>query len=186
MGQEPSEIRHEIEETRDRMGDTVDALTSKANVGQRVKSSLGEQTEKVRTQMQSTASQVNDATPGTADVREGAQRAVGVAQRNPLGLALGGVAAGFLVGMALPSTRIEDKHIGSAADELKDRAVEGGQEALEKGKQVAQDVVETAKDSAQDAVASAEDSPKETGEPPQGVSGAGETGSDRPVGVRSS
>jgi len=71
---------------------------------------------------------------------------------------LGGLAAGFLVGMALPSTRVEDERIGPVSDEIKDRARESGQEALDRGKQVAQDVAETAKDSAQDVVDTARDS----------------------------
>ncbi len=158
MGQEPSDIRVDIENTRDRMGDTVDALTSKANVGQRVKNSVTDRKDRVMRQMQGTASQVNDATPDTSDVREGAQKAVGVAQENPIGLALGGLAAGFLVGMALPSTRVEDERIGPVSDEIKDQARESGQEALDRGKQVAQDVAETAKDSAQDVVDTARDS----------------------------
>jgi hypothetical protein len=101
--------------------------------------------------MQGTASQVNDATPDASDVREGAQQAVGIAQENPLGLALGGVAAGFLIGMALPSTKIEDERVGPMADEVKHRALETGQEAVERGKQVAQDVAQAAGESAQDA-----------------------------------
>ena len=69
---------------------------------------------------------------------------MGVAQSNPLGLAIGSVAAGFLVGMLLPSTRVEDERIGSMADDVKAHATEVGQEAIEHGKDVAKEVAESA------------------------------------------
>jgi hypothetical protein len=160
MGEETSRIREEIEETRGRMGDTVDQLAHKANVGARVKESVADKRDRLKQQMQGTASRVSDATP---DVREGAEQAVGIAQENPLGLALGGVAVGFLVGMAIPSTRIEDERVGPMADEVKQRAVETGQEAVERGKQVAQDAAEAATESAQEAAANVKETVQESG-----------------------
>ena len=62
-------------------------------------------------------------------------------------LAVGAVAVGFLAGMLIPSTRVEDEKLGSMSDEVIERAKETGQEALERGKQVAQDAAETAKES---------------------------------------
>lgn len=48
MGKDPSEIRREIEETRMRMGDTVEALGYKANVPERVKDAVNDRVETVR------------------------------------------------------------------------------------------------------------------------------------------
>jgi len=160
MGEETSRIREEIEETRGRMGDTVDQLAHKADVGARVKESVADKRDRLKEQMQGTAARVSDATP---DVREGAQQAVGTAQENPLGLALGGVAVGFLVGMAIPSTRIEDERVGPMADEVKHRAIETGQEAVDRGKQVAQDAAEAATESAQEAAANVKQTVQESG-----------------------
>jgi hypothetical protein len=160
MGEETSRIREEIEQTRGRMGDTVDQLAHKADVGARVKESVADKRDRLKQQMQGTAARVSDATP---DVREGAEQAVGVAQENPIGLALGGIAAGFLVGMALPSTRIEDERVGPMADEVKHRAVETGQEAVERGKQVAQDAAEAATESVQDATENVKETVRESG-----------------------
>jgi len=67
-----------------------------------------------------------------------------VAERNPLGLAIGGAAVGFIAGLLAPSTRMEDEHIGATADEVKSTAAEAGREALDRGKQVVQDAGETA------------------------------------------
>jgi ElaB/YqjD/DUF883 family membrane-anchored ribosome-binding protein len=160
MGEETSRIREEIEETRGRMGETVDQLAHKADVPGRVKESVAEKRDRLKQQMQGTAARVSDATP---DVREGAQQAVGIAQENPLGLALGGVAVGFLVGMAIPSTRIEDERVGPMADEVKHRAIETGQEAVDRGKQVAQDAAEAATESAQEAAANVKETVQESG-----------------------
>jgi hypothetical protein len=76
------------------------------------------------------------------------------AERNPLGLAIGGAAVGFVAGLLAPSTRIEDERIGPMADELKATAAETGKEALERGKSVAQEAsaaaIETAKEVGQE------------------------------------
>ena len=90
---------------------------------------------------------VGDATPDTEQVKQQARRAKSVAQENPLGLAVGAVAVGFLAGMLIPSTRVEDEKLGEMSDDVIERAKQTGQEALERGKQVAQDAAETAKDS---------------------------------------
>jgi hypothetical protein len=57
-----------------------------------------------------------------------------VVQENPLGVAVGAVAVGFLAGMVIPSTRIENEKIGPMADHVKDQVKESGQEVLERGK----------------------------------------------------
>jgi len=151
MGQDPSQIREEIEQTRGEMGDTVDALAHKADVKSRVRESFAERRERLRAQMMGTKSRIGGATPEGEQVREGARQAAGVAEENPIGLALGGVAAGFLAGMLLPSTRIEDERVGPIADQVKEKAIETGQEAVERGKEVAGEVTEQAVETAKEA-----------------------------------
>jgi len=48
-----------------------------------------------------TASRVSQATPGGVQVERQARRAAGLAQENPLGLAIGAAAIGFLAGLAM-------------------------------------------------------------------------------------
>jgi len=168
MGQEPSQIRQEIEETRAEMGDTVDALTYKADVKTRVKESISDKRERLIEQVQGTKGKVGEATPDGRQVKVGAQQAVGVAQENPLGLAIGGLAAGFLAGMMIPSTKIEDERVGPIADQVKETAAETGQEALERGRevagQVAEQAVEGAKEVGQEAVETAKEAGQEQAE----------------------
>jgi hypothetical protein len=108
MGQDPDAIRHEVAHTREQMGETIDALGYKADVKGRTKERIG-------------------------DTVGGARRAAGVAQENPLGLAVGAMAAGFLAGMLIPSSRVEDEKLGPMADQVKQQAKETGQEALQHG-----------------------------------------------------
>jgi gas vesicle protein len=149
MGQDPDAIRREIEQTRERMGETVDALGYKADVPSRTKEKVTGTVSSVKDRIVGTADSINEATPGTGDVKDAAKRGASVAQENPLGLAIGSIAIGFLAGMLIPTTNVENEKLGPAADQLKDTVKQTGQEALEHGKQVAQEVASTAQESAQ-------------------------------------
>ncbi|MGB2712161.1 MAG: DUF3618 domain-containing protein [Conexibacter sp.] len=149
MGQDTDAIRGEVEQTRERMGETIDALGHKADVKTRTKENIGRKVDTVKERLGMAAGKVGDTTPDGDDVKQGARRAAGIAQENPLGLAAGAVAVGFLAGMVVPSSRMEDEKLGPMADEVKEQVKETGQEALERGKQVAQSAAETARDEAQ-------------------------------------
>ena len=86
------------------------------------------------------------ARPTATRSRARPSKAVGIAQENPLGLAVGAVAVGFLAGMLIPESRMEHEKLGPMADEVKQQVRDTGQEALEHGKQVAQDAMEGARD----------------------------------------
>ena len=90
------------------------------------------------------------------------RKAASVAQENPLGLAIGAVAVGFVAGLLIPSTRVEDEKLGEASDTVIEKAKETGQEALEHGKQVAQDAAQTAKESGQEHAGQVKDSAQES------------------------
>jgi gas vesicle protein len=143
MGQTPDEIREDIEETRDRMSETAGAIGYKADVKTRAKEAVVEKKDAV-------VSKVTDAMPDPQGVKQGARRGVRIAQENPLGLAIGGVAVGFLAGLLLPSTRVEDERLGEVADQVKQTARETGQEALERGKRVAQEAGQAAMETARE------------------------------------
>src|SRR3954466_13821419 len=146
MGQDPDAIRQEIEHTRSQMGETVEAIGYKTDVKARAKDWVSEKTDAVKDKVNSVMGRASDSTPSTGDVKQGAKQAVSTAQENPLGLAIGAVAVGFVAGMLIPSTTVEDEKIGPAADQLKDRVKETGQEALDHGKQVAQDAAQRARE----------------------------------------
>jgi ElaB/YqjD/DUF883 family membrane-anchored ribosome-binding protein len=141
MGEDPDRIRLEIEQTREEMGDTVDALSHKADVKGRAKDSLQEKKEAVVGLKDRIVGAGQEAAPDPQQIKRQARRATSVAQENPLGLAVGAAAVGFLAGMLVPSTRVEDERLGPLADDVKDRAKQTGQEALERGKEAAKEVV---------------------------------------------
>ena len=150
MGEDPQAIRDEIEATREQMGDTIEAIGYKTDVKSRAKESVTDKTDAIKDKVGGVMGRASDATPDSGEMKDGAKRAVGVAQENPLGLVIGAAAVGFVAGMLIPTTRVEDEKIGPMSDQLKEKAKETGQEALERGKQVAQDVAETAQETAQE------------------------------------
>lgn len=154
-------IRHDIERTRDEMGDTLDALSYKANVPARTKGwfrskkdaitgACGTGISKLSSATDSMVSRVSGVTPSSGDIQHSAGRMKDTAERNPLGLTLAGAAVGFVAGLFAPSTRVENEKLGPMSDQVKSQAVDAGQEAFEHGKQVAasaaQSAVETAKE----------------------------------------
>jgi ElaB/YqjD/DUF883 family membrane-anchored ribosome-binding protein len=140
MGQEPEAIREDIEDTRGRMGEAVEALAYKADVKSRAKDRVGTMKDKVV-----------GATPDTGDVKDGARQAVGIAQENPLGLAIGAAAIGFVAGLVIPSTRVEDEKVGHVSDQVKEQVRNTASEAVEHGKEVAQEAAASAADTAKQA-----------------------------------
>jgi gas vesicle protein len=147
MGQDPSDIRAEIEETRARVGDEVDALSYKTDVPARVGDYVDDKKQAVKDKV----SGVKDAVTGTASKAVPSEDKVGrvrdTAERNPFGLVVGAAAVGFVAGLLIPSTRVENEQMGEMSDRLVDGAKETAGDALERGKQVAQEVAETARDS---------------------------------------
>jgi len=136
------------------MGDTVEALGHKTDVSGRAKEAISGKVDSVR-------DRVSGSTPDSGEVKEGARQAVGVAKENPLGLAIGGVAVGFVAGMLVPATKVENEKIGPIADQVKEKARETGQEAIEGAKEVAGQAAETAKEAGQEKAAELRDSAQE-------------------------
>lgn len=162
MGEDPAAIRQEIEQTRERMGDTVDALGYKADVPSRAKESISDKVQGAKAKLTGAGSRVADATPGTEDVKQTGRQAVGVAQQNPLGLAIGAAAFGFLAGMLIPSTKVEDERLGPVSDQVKEQVRQTGQEAIEHGKQIAQETAQVATEKVQEAASEVKDQAQDT------------------------
>jgi gas vesicle protein len=147
MGKEPSDIRAEIEETRARVGDEADALSYKTDVPARV----GDYADDKKRAVKDKVTGVKDALTGTASKAVPSGEKVGrvkdTAERNPLGLLVGAAALGFVAGLLIPSTRVENERMGEMSDRVVDAAKETASDAVERGKQVAEEAAETAKES---------------------------------------
>ena len=72
------------------------------------------------------------------ELRRATRGIAGFARENPFGFAIGAMATGFVIGMLLPATQIEDERIGAVSDRVKAEAREAGHEALEYAKGVGQ------------------------------------------------
>jgi gas vesicle protein len=167
MGQDPSTIRKDIEHTRERMGDTVEALAYKTDVGARTKDAVTGRVDAVKEKLGVAGDRLGsaaDAAPSTDDVAAQGRRAVGLAQENPLGLAIGAVAVGFVAGLLIPNTKVENQQFGPVAGELREHVEDAAQLAVDHAKDAAQDVAVSARDAAQSAVADVADAAKETGQ----------------------
>jgi hypothetical protein len=149
MGQDPSEIREELEQTRGQMGETIEAIGYKSDIKARAKDSVSEKVGSVKSKLGGAGDRPGSVTPSGADLKQGAQRAAGMAKENPIGLALAGIAVGFLAGVALPSSAVEDEKLGPVSTQLKETVKDTGEEVLERGKDVAQDTMQSAKETAQ-------------------------------------
>jgi hypothetical protein len=192
MGQDPDAIREDIEQTRAEMSETVEAIGYKADVPARAKDAVSDKVENVKSAVSGTATRAKEAVTGAADragdatpsrgqVKQTTRRAAGLARENPLGLAIGATALGFLAGLAVPSTRVEDERLGPVADQVKEKVKETGQEAVDRGKQVAQEVTstatDTAKDKAQDHGQELADSAKQSAQDVRSEAGSSSSGS---------
>ena len=173
MGETPDHIREDIEETRARMGETVEAIGYKADVKTRVKDTIVEKKDAVVGGADSLVSRVTGTVPDREQLKSGARK-VGVSRQNPFGLAIAGGAAGFVLGTVLPSTAAEDERLGEMSDQVGAKAREAGQEALDRTKDVAGEAVDSARqtveersgDEAQQMASSLRDKAQEVGSGP--------------------
>ena len=150
MAQGTGEIREELEATRARVGDEVEALSYKTDVGARLDDYVDEKKEavvsKVTGAKDAVAGAVGTVVPDTGRLKRSVGSMGRTAQRNPLGLGVAGAAVGFLAGLLLPSTKVEDEHLGDASARVKETALDAGQEAVERSKDVAQSAMDTVRE----------------------------------------
>ncbi len=148
MGKDPDELRTEIAETRERMGDTADAIAYKADVPNRMQDAVGDKVDQMRSAITGTVGQAaravsraGDVMPDPGDIQAGAMNAVSAVRENPLGMFFGMAAVGFLVGSLVPMTQLENEQLVPMVDDLKERA-----------KSQVQDTIESARDAAVSAI----------------------------------
>jgi gas vesicle protein len=190
MGQDPGQIRREIEETRGRMTDTVEAIGYRADVKTRAKEGIVERKNRVVGAAGDVVHRVTGAMPdvsmpdvsvpdvsmpgfvpdgdrmreGARQAKHGARQAVSVAQSNPIGLAVGAIAVGFLAGMLVPATRAEDERLGDLSDRLREQARDAGQQALQHGREIASDAAGAAQEAAREAAQTVQETVQQSGQ----------------------
>jgi hypothetical protein len=143
MGQDPSQLREELEQTRARVGEEVDAISYKTDVGARVSDYASEKKDAVTSKLSGAKDVVAKPIPSRAQIRQARY----TAERNPLGLAVGAAGVGFALGLLLPGTRMESEKLGPAGDKVGEVAREGWEHGKQVAQETAQEAMEAAKQS---------------------------------------
>jgi len=91
---DPEEIREDIEQTREALGDTVAAVAEKTDVKQQARAKAGELKGQANAKAKELSAKAKEAAPDSAG--EGVQQAQRLAKENPMPLAFAGV---FLAGV---------------------------------------------------------------------------------------
>jgi hypothetical protein len=176
MAEEPDAIRQEIAATRQRMGDTVEALAYKTDFKARAREKIAEVRTIVTTATEGFVSSLRDddqlgttreggsmtestTTRTSSTTTESWESDGGLLKRNPLAVAFGALAIGFLAGLLIPSTPTENERLGPVADQVKASAKEAAQEAVGRGKAIATDAAASATSAVKETVRSSDATP---------------------------
>ena len=101
---DPDQIRSEIEDTREQLGETVEALAGKADVKGQAKAKVEDTKDRLRTRAEDARTKLGDASPEGA--KGAASSAADSARERPLPFAAGGAfVAGLVVGLLIGRRR---------------------------------------------------------------------------------
>jgi hypothetical protein len=183
MGQEPAELRREIEQRREELGDTIDAIGDRVSPGriiERRRNRMSEGFRSLKDRVMGTVSNASDAVGDAAgSVRDhvGPGAVKGQTAGSPIGAGMVAFGIGFLVAAALPANQPEVDAAHKAEDalepakdalvetaqnvgsSLKDRAVDAAQQVKETATGAAGEIATTAK---QEAAATKDDAQRAT------------------------
>jgi hypothetical protein len=149
VGEDPAALRKQIEDTRDRMTEVTTTLAGK------VSPTAPQERVSARVDAPDSGRQPDEnGSAGGADLpdagRRQAARALRLGSDNPLAVVAAVSAAGFVAGMLVPSSSLEDERIGPIADQVKDQAREIGQEAADRAQEIGAAAAEQAAEAGTD------------------------------------
>jgi gas vesicle protein len=173
MGKSASEVRSEIEDTRDEMSETIDAIADRTNPRriiqrrrQRMSDGWRSVRERVMGRAEDTYGSAGDTAQGVTDsardtagtVVEGARQAPGKMleqmQGNPIAAGLVAFGGGLLIASLIPPSEVEQRVAGQVAEKaepLRDELQRAGQEVAEDLKSTAQEGADQVKQRASEA-----------------------------------
>ena len=150
MAQTSDQLKQEINQTREQMAETADALAYKADVPTRTKDWVGEKKDAMVSTVTGVSSKVGDVTPDGTEVTQGVNRMKRLGRAEPCRPCNRRRGCRIHRWHGRAGTRIEDEQIGPMSDEVKASAAEAGREALDRGKDVVQEAGATAIDTAKE------------------------------------
>jgi len=151
MGQEPAELRADIERRRDDLGETIDAIGDRVSPGRIIERRRNRMADGVRSVRDRVMGSVSDGSSKVGDAAGSMREHIspdalkGQTAGSPLGAGLVAAGIGFLVAVAIPASEPEidaaqraQQHLEPAKDAL-----------MEAGRNVAGDLKESAGEAAQ-------------------------------------
>jgi gas vesicle protein len=173
MGKSASEVRSDIDDTRQEMSETIDAIADRTSPGriiQRRRQRMSDGWRSVRERVMGRADDpygsVDDSGPGMAEsardtagtVVEGARQApeklLEQTQGNPIAAGLIAFGGGLLIASLIPPSEVEQRVAGQVAEKaepLRDELQRAGQEVADDLKSTAQESAEQVKQRASEA-----------------------------------
>jgi len=151
MGEEPAELRADIERRREDLGDTIDAIGDRVSPGRILERRRNRIADGVRSLRDRVMGTVGGGTQAVGDaagsVREhlGADAVKGQTAGSPLGAGLVAFGIGFLVAVAIPPSEPE----ADAAQRAQQRLEPAKDALMEAGRSVAGDLKQDATEAAQ-------------------------------------
>jgi hypothetical protein len=158
MGQDPEELKREIEQTRGDMGETLDAIgdrISPSRMAQRKKNRMMQGVHAARDRVMGTAEHAEHRLEqGMDDMKQRAQGAPLVAGGLMFGM-------GFLAAVIFPSTR-EERELArkamTAAEPAKEQLVESAKDVAQQLQEPAREAAENVKEAAREGMTSVKES----------------------------
>jgi gas vesicle protein len=156
------------------MAQTTDAVKSRLDD---TREKISETAEDIRQKITSTAHSVTD---NVSNAVSQPSSILGKIADNPLGMAFGAMAVGFIAGTIAPHTKVEDRAIGSVADDFKNEAEEIGSEIIQTARKEASEVLGQGSQSETEPKSQSESQPKTSSESKgQGAQKAGPASVER-------
>jgi ElaB/YqjD/DUF883 family membrane-anchored ribosome-binding protein len=144
LGQLKEKAMAAKDQVKDRLSDLSDTARDTFESAKHRASEFGS---RVRDRASELGSQVQDRTREAYD--QARERVVRTADEHPLELGLGCLAAGVLIGLAIPTPDPVNRIAGPTVDKLRNRTREASRDMLEKGKRVVRAATDAAKQEAQ-------------------------------------
>jgi len=174
MGEATDDVKRQIEDTRNDLGQTIDAIGDRVIPGRVIERRKNQMSHGVRSVVDRVMGTAHDARQAVGDATSSVSDAPAVVltqtQGAPLVAGALAFAAGFLVAAAFPPSQAEKAvvtdQLADKAEPLKEQLTEAGREAVAHLKEPAAEAVQSVKSAAQDAAervtATAKDAAEQT------------------------
>lgn len=133
-----------MEGMRERTGDTMEEMRERAGGMREAASRTGESARDIASGVAHRARDAMD--EGRYRAHQARRGMSQMLDEHPLALAAMAFGAGLAAGVSVPTTRVEDRLMGDAADAVKEEIKDAGRRTAEQVKSVAQDTAQAAKD----------------------------------------